>query len=342
MQFVAYFIKMIRVNGVGYLYVAGMVLGQVISDTIVQDIMESYFKPLFVMLLSALVQFIWLPFYRNIDWPTGGLNTHICILTILWFLATYLNLYSLHYTSLSSNEVLTTMMAPWALFLSILFMPKERHCIFFKSIAILLCLLGTLVIARSDDDSDESRGMGDIFILLSALSYGTFDVYLGYNFPQNTDLRGIMVIMGAIVSVIMVPVIYLSDLFGLETLHAPDLEQFTGLSFVVLTGSFLGEYCMVKAVMMLSPFVASIGITLNVPISILIDLVVNSISLKWSFGIGATLCLSGFALVSSLELPAVQAKLDDSNILRCRRRLDSYQSFELSDIDPQLIDNFVI
>lgn len=332
----------IQGNGVGYLYVAGMVLGAVISDTLAQNIMEGYFQPLFIMLLSAIVQFLWLPFYRNIEWPSEGINKHIFVLAILWFLANYLNLYSLHYTSLSSNEVLTTMMAPWALFLSVLLMPKERHCIIFKSLAILLCLFGTLVIARSDNEQEQSRGMGDICILLSALSYGTFDVYLRYNFPENIDLRGIMVIMGAIVSIVMIPGIFISDLIGFETFHAPNLEQFAGLSLVVLTGSFLAEYCMVKAVMILSPFVASIGITLNVPISIMIDLVVNSLTLKWSFGIGATLCLGGFALVSSLEVPSVQAKLDDSNILRCKRNLNSYQAFELSDVNPHLINNSVI
>lgn len=333
---------MIQGNGVGYLYVAGMVLGAVISDTLAQNIMESYFQPLFVMLLSALVQFLWLPFYRTIEWPTEGINKHIYVLTVLWFITNYLNLYSLHYTSLSSNEVLTTMMAPWALFLSILLMPKERHCILFKSLAILLCLFGTLIIARSDNDQEQSRGMGDMCVLLSALSYGTFDVYLRYNFPENTDLRGIMVIMGAIVSVVMVPVIYISDLIGFEIFHAPNIEQFAGLSFVVMTGSFLAEYCMVKAVMILSPFVASIGITLNVPISIMIDLVVNSISLQWNFGIGAILCLGGFALVSSLEVPAVQSKLDDSKILCCKRKLESYEDFEMSDVNPHLINSSVI
>lgn len=329
-------------NGVGYLYIAGMVIGAVFSDTLAQNIMGNYFQPLITMLLSAMVQFIWLPFYRTIVWPGPEMNKHLYVLTALWFFANYLNLYSLHFTALSSNEVLTTMMAPWALILSILLMPKERHCILFKSLAILLCLSGTFIIARADEDQEEGRVMGDLCIVLSALMYGTFDVYLRYNFAEDVDLRGIMIIMGSWTSLALLPVIYLCDLIGLETFNAPNLEQFVGLMFVVLSGSFMAEYCMAKAVMILSPFVASVGITLNVPLSIGIDALLNSVTFKWSFSIGAILCMSGFGLVSSLEIPSIQAKLDDSNILRCKRRLESYEAFEMNEVNPSLINKAVI
>ena len=66
-------------------------------------------------------------------------------------------------------------------------------------------------------------------------------------------------------------------------------------------GYFLADYSIVKANILSSPVALTIGITLNIPISMVIDSFVYSLPPGWMKIVGSLVCVCGFVLVSVVE-----------------------------------------
>ena len=301
----------------GLLSIGGMVVGWVVSDTITQIAMTGFFHPLYIVQMAAFVQLLWLPFLKQIKWVEYNILIHAIPLAILWSSATYFNLSSLHKTTLSSNEVLTTLMAPWALVLSVIFCRNDRHCLIIKVIAIVFSFAGTFVITRTDEDSGSSRLLGDLYIIISAICLGTYDVYFRYYIPQETDVRAILIPMGLIVLIVTFPLQYIMDITDAEGLARPSGQDLGVLLAAVISGNFVADFCIAKACLLLTPFVVTIGVSLNVPISMGIDAIINSLDFEWQFIIGALFSILGFILAALTELETLKDKLDDGNLLKC-------------------------
>jgi drug/metabolite transporter (DMT)-like permease len=301
----------------GLLSIGGMVLGWVVSDTITQIAMTAFFQPLYIVQMAAFAQLLWLPFFKQIKWVGFNLLKHTLPLAALWSAATYFNLSSLHNTTLSSNEVLTTLMAPWALVLSVILFRAERHCLTVKVLAILFSFAGTFIITSTDEDSGQSRFLGDLYIIISAVCLGSYDVYFRYYIPQDTDVRAILIPMGLVVLIASFPLQYLLDITSAEPLARPSGKDLGVLFAAVISGNFVADFCIAKACLLLTPFVVTIGVSLNVPISMGIDAIIHSLNFEWQFMIGASCSLLGFVLAAMTELESMKQKLDDKNLIRC-------------------------
>ena len=304
---------------VGLIYIGGMVLGAVLSDTISQIAMTDFYQPLYVVQMAAIAQLLWLVFFKKIQWVEFNLLKHTLPLGALWSAATYLNLSSLHYTTLSSNEVLSTLMAPWALLLSVILLKAERHCLIIKVLAIIFSFAGTFIITSTDDESAKSKLLGDIYMIISAVCMGTYEVYFKYYIPKDTDVRAMLIPMGSVVLIATYPLQYLLDITGAEPLARPSGKVLGVLFGAVICGNFVTDFCIANACLLLTPFLVTIGVSLIVPISIAIDAMFHSIDFEWQFIIGAILTLSGFIIAALTELESMKKKLDDKNFIRLFR-----------------------
>ena len=310
---------------IGSAYVLGLNVGWVSSDAINQVVMVSDFVPLFITLIAAWATTLW--FVTLGSWWERGVKElvrHAPVMAGLWFTSTFLNLMSLHYTSLSSNEALTTVMAPCSLLLSIAVLPTQRKCVILKVATVGMSVGGVLLIIFSDTSESGGDGpLGDVLAVISACAYACYDVYLKVKFNSDTDLRPYLAVMGTTVVIVGLPVLLLVS--SVE----PMVNFSPGNAALVITaavlGNLVGDFCMAKAVVYLSPFTATVGAAINVPISFAIDHFLHDRSFAGQFVGGAVLCVAAFILTAVVELEIVQEKCSDERIL-CRDRSVSKES----------------
>lgn len=287
----------------GVLYVLGLNLGWVVSDALNQVVLSTAFLPLFLLLLSAWSETLWLA--TTCCWTQRGLDgllTRSFPMAVLWAGSSLLNLMSLHYTALSSNEAITTLMAPTSLLLSLIFIPQQRHSAFLKVCTVLLSISGVFLIILADLQTGE--GLGDGFAVVSACSYAAYDVYLKKYMEEGADLRPYLGVMGVIVLIFGFPTLLLVS--NLEPLGSIRLFDALLMLLAALFGYFLADFCMAKAVLHLNPLSATLGSSLNVPISVCIDYFAHKRSFSAQFAGGTALCLLAFGLAAALELEIVR------------------------------------
>jgi solute carrier family 35 protein F5 len=123
--------------------------------------------------------------------------------------------------------------------------------------------------------------------------------------------------MGLVVLIASFPLQYLLDITSAEPLARPSGKDLGVLFAAVISGNFVADFCIAKACLLLTPFVVTIGVSLNVPISMGIDAIIHSLNFEWQFMIGASCSLLGFVLAAMTELESMKQKLDDKNLIRC-------------------------
>lgn len=292
----------------GVLYVLGLNLGWVASDAINQVVMTSAFVPLFLVMLAAWSETLW--FVAICAWEESKvwrLLRHALPMAVLWFTSSLFNLLSLHYTALSSDEAITTLMAPVSLTLSLLFIPQQRSHVVIKLLTVLLSVGGVLLIIFSDSQEGSDGPLGDGFAVISACAYAAYDVYVKKYMETETDLRPYLGTMGATVLITGFPVLLLVS--DLEPLGRVRWAEALLMLLAALVGYWVADFCMAKAVLHLSPLAATLGATINVPVSVCIDHFVHNRSFTAQFAGGALLCVLAFCFTAALELKPIQRLL---------------------------------
>jgi drug/metabolite transporter (DMT)-like permease len=321
----------------GMLCIGGMVFGMCLSDTVTQIAMTDFYQPLYLVQMAALSQLLWLFFFKKIKWVDFKLLKHTFPLAALWSGATYMNVSSLHYTTLSSNEVLSTLMAPWALLLSVILLRAERYCLVIKVLALIFSFIGAFIITSTDDESAKSKLLGDLLMVSSAICMGSYEVYFRYFIPKDTDVRAILIPIGSVVLIATYPLQYILDISGAEQLARPAGKDLGVLFGAVICGNFLTDFCIANGCLLLSPFLVTIGVSLVVPISIVIDVILHSIEFEWQFIVGTIFTLTGFFLASMTTLESVKNKLDDKQFIRCcvKNKMKSIPSDEFETVSER-------
>jgi solute carrier family 35 protein F5 len=81
------------------------------------------------------------------------------------------------------------------------------------------------------------------------------------------------------------------------------VNEITGevVGFITLNGfsdTVLADYFWARAVILTSPTIATIGMSITIPIALLTDYFIKGVSATWISGLGASLVVIGFVLVN--------------------------------------------
>jgi solute carrier family 35 protein F5 len=100
------------------------------------------------------------------------------ILSPLWCLANYFYNYGLYLTSIGSSTVISSISGVFTLFFSWKF--GIEIVVLGKVVGLLLCVIGTFVVAIEDDIAYGIISLkGDYFALLGAFIYSMYTTFLG-------------------------------------------------------------------------------------------------------------------------------------------------------------------
>eukprot|EP00928_Gymnodinium_smaydae_P072504 TRINITY_DN55856_c0_g1_i1.p1 TRINITY_DN55856_c0_g1~~TRINITY_DN55856_c0_g1_i1.p1 ORF type:complete len:398 (+),score=49.29 TRINITY_DN55856_c0_g1_i1:43-1194(+) len=220
-----------------------------------------------------------------------------------WMLANYFFNLSLDYTSVSSNSMLSTTSNVWTLLFSFCFLGQSFSPV--HVLAVFVTMAGAILVSSVDagtgDSGAENTWGGDVLALVSACLYGTYSVLLKYCLPDSEEDASMPLVFGFVGLLVFLggwPFLLLLNASGFETLELPSGNALASLTLNALIGTNLSDVLWACALQLTSPLVATLGLSLTIPLGMLSDFLIRSKSFSTLYVVGALLVLAGFVLGS--------------------------------------------
>jgi len=218
----------------------------------------------------------------------------------IWFSAQYMFNLSLSKTSVTANTILSSLATLFTFLLSVAVL-RERFTLR-KLLGVGLCILGTALVTVRDSDSEaggsRDTGVGDLLCLASALFYGVYTVSIRKLLPDDNRISTALFFgyVGLFNAVLLFPLVLAMQEWG-----GVDLAQLPvhALRLTFLKGLFdnvLSDYLWARAVLLVGPTVASAGMTIQVPMAIVVEIALGKAAWLHSF-FSATMMISGGAVI---------------------------------------------
>lgn len=217
-----------------------------------------------------------------------------------WFFANYLFNLSLSITSVASNTILSSTSSIWTLMLSVVLLGQRVGV--HQCVAVALCVSGTIMVGLSDKNASGGRNTvgGDIVALLSAFFYAAYTSVLKYYLPDDERFAMGMVFgaVGVLNFFLLWPGLVLLSVTGVEPFAWPTWSQFWPLLMNSLVGTNLSDVLWARSVVLTSPVVATLGLSLTTPLAMVVDAIFRRAHFSGAYIAGAVFVMVGFVLVN--------------------------------------------
>ncbi|KAM9965073.1 hypothetical protein ACTFIW_004874 [Dictyostelium discoideum] len=240
------------------------------------------------------------------------------LLAPFWFFANYTYNLSLDKTSVSTNTILSTLSGIFSLFLSVIF--KVDKFTIEKLFATLLTLSGVILVSYSDFDKNSNGSdtvIGDILAIVGAFLYGLYSVLVKklIGSEENLPMPMMFGYLGLFNLIFLWPIFFILNLTSWEVFELPSSRVLVYLIFNGIFGSFISDLLDSYSVVMTSPVINSIGLSLSIPFAMISDFVRTGKKFTLMYLFGSCLVVLGFLLInlaSSIfekNLKFIEAKL---------------------------------
>lgn len=239
---------------------------------------------------------------------TARLALEFCI---LWFLANYFAAACLEYTTVASSTILASTSSIWTLLLGSL-MRVERFTLL-KLIGVLASLGGVALISLVDvsGDTDSNRGsfphktprelaVGDVMAFVSAVLYGFYTVFMKskigdegrINMPLFFGLVGLANV------VLLWPGFVILHLTGVEPFEFPPTSRILNIVLINSASSLVSDFCWAYAMLLTSPLIVTVGLSLTIPCSLVGQMVLDSQYASALYWVGAAIMVLSFLFIN--------------------------------------------
>ncbi|XP_057540157.1 thiamine-repressible mitochondrial transport protein THI74-like isoform X2 [Amaranthus tricolor] len=231
-------------------------------------------------------------------------------LTPIWFFTEYSSNLALANTSVASTTILTSTSGLFALFFGALFGQDSITSV--KTIAVFISMAGVFLTTFGKTwapdqilNASEERLhtiTGDIYGLLSAMLYGLFTVllkkYCGSE-GNKADVQKLFGYIGLFTFICFWWLAWPLDLVGLEPkFELPNSSTREIVLVNGVVGRFVSDYIWAVSVVWTNPLVASLGMTLTIPLAMVADIVIHSRHYSLIYILGCIQVLAGFVLAN--------------------------------------------
>ncbi|KAF9113275.1 hypothetical protein BGX27_001920, partial [Mortierella sp. AM989] len=243
---------------------------------------------------------------------------------ILWFAANWATNASLAYTTVASSTILASMSGFFTLAIGA--MLKTESFSSLKLVAVCASVLGVALVSESDR-GETPHGLvnnftspitniteptapaaplfGDFLALMSAMFYGCYTVLLKVRIQNESRVNMSLFFgfVGLFNLVLLWPMFGVLHWTGVEPFELPSDTKVIWMIIVnAIIGTFVSDYLWLLSMLMTSPLVVTLGLSLTIPLALLGDVVGYGRVLGVAYWIGAGLVLAGFFGVNGAAL----------------------------------------
>ncbi|CAO3646076.1 unnamed protein product [Cunninghamella blakesleeana] len=228
---------------------------------------------------------------------------------ILWFFANYTTNASLAYTSVGSSTILASMSGLFTLGIGAMFNVEKINLV--KLVSVCISFIGVVLVSYSDQKLDDpsktisSALIGDILALLGAIFYGCYTTLLKLRIgnEDRIDMPLFFGFVGAFNVLLLWPIFPILDFLGIETFQLPFSPTLWIMVILnAFVGTFVSDYLWLVAMLMTSPLVVTLGISLTIPLALFGDIVFKHFNPPLQYIFGAVLVIIGFVTVNIAAL----------------------------------------
>eukprot|EP00127_Corallochytrium_limacisporum_P006371 Clim_evm82s225 gene=Clim_evmTU82s225 len=246
---------------------------------------------------------------------------------LIWFTANFMFNLSLVTTSVASNTVISATSSAWTLMLgAVVLRGPEDRITWPRLLGVLLTFVGIFLVAYSDttkttgdgnDQHENTRSLGgDLAALFAAILYACYLVYLKYNVPDENQLDTFVFFswVGFFDIVLISPVLLLAHLTGLETFEIPSATTLGFLTLNAFLGTVVGDLLWLYSMLLTSPFIATVGLSISIPEGILGDILLGKAKPTVLFIFGTIFIVVAFFLVNIHHIPGCMPDTNEDDV----------------------------
>eukprot|EP00761_Pharyngomonas_kirbyi_P009773 gb/GECH01009791.1/.p1 GENE.gb/GECH01009791.1/~~gb/GECH01009791.1/.p1 ORF type:complete len:489 (+),score=116.15 gb/GECH01009791.1/:1-1467(+) len=266
------------------------------------------------------------------------------IMCPLWFAANVLYNFSLSKTSVSSNTILSNTSSLFTFILAVFFLRSEKFSVI-RFFSVFFTISGVVLVSFSDHSDGNDQLIGDILALSSAFMYAVYTVVLKKQIPHERQLSMPMFfgILGCFNFLLLLPLFPILHLTGVESFTWPSGRVWLFLTVNGLIGTVLSDMLWAWSVVLSSPLIATLGLSLTIPLALAADLVFHrqesqAVLRQPQYIVGTLMVLSAFTAANiSYFLPVRWLNYDQLIPLRSwflrRFRSDSFPENDHEDYE---------
>jgi len=264
---------------------------------------------------------------KHLDtWSTARLSFYFCV---LWFLANYFALSCLQYTTVASTTILSSTSSVWTLLIGAI--TRTEKFTWRKLIGVVASLVGVFLISQVDmstsspepdpntkrdgglgesfpDKSPAELAFGDAMAAFSALVYGIYTITLKRATSaaaaegKSLNMPLFFGLVGLINTVLLLPMFPILSVSNIEPFQLPPSRRVWTILLVNSVSSLLSDICWAYAMVLTSPLVVTVGLSLTIPLSLVGELIVQGRSESIIYWIGAIIVVCSFVFVDREEV----------------------------------------
>ncbi|TKA82329.1 hypothetical protein B0A49_00070 [Cryomyces minteri] len=239
---------------------------------------------------------------------TAKLSLEFCM---LWFLANYSTAACLEYTTVASSTILTSTSSIWTLIFGAL-LHVERFT-YRKLLGVLASLAGIILISSVDlsGSNDANRGsfphksrrqiaVGDALAFSSAVLYGIYTVLMKKRIGDEArvDMPLFFGLVGLFNVVLLWPGLLVLHWTGVEPFELPPTGKVLTIVLVNSLSSLISDFCWAYAMLLTSPLIVTVGLSMTIPLSLVGQIVLNGQTASAAYWLGAGVVLCSFLFVN--------------------------------------------
>jgi len=245
------------------------------------------------------------------------------LLSPAYFCLNYTYFLSLDLTSVSETMILSASTGVWTLLFSALLLRERMTKI--RIATVMVSMLGMCLVSYGPAHSESATSSaapasaathgapgvpspevaastaftGDLLAVMSAAASGVYMVLLRVCVPNEEDVHmpSLFGMIGFVSAICFLPLFPILHFCGVETFRlVPSYSALGTLLFSAATSTVLPDMLLAKAVVMTSPLVATLGLSLMIPMSVLVDYVRGLAHLSPQFFLGSIAVFVGFQM----------------------------------------------
>ena len=239
---------------------------------------------------------------------TAWLSFEFCI---LWFLANYCIAACLEYTTVASSTILTSTSSIFTLLLGA-WLAVERFTIR-KLVGVIASLTGVILISSIDltRNTDKNRGSfphkshlqlltGDALALASAFLYGVYTSLMKKRIGDESrvDMTLFFGFVGLFNLVTLLPGFPILHFIGIEKFELPPTKRILTIVLVNSATSLVSDFCWAYSMLLTSPLVTTVGLSLSIPLSLFGQMILNHQTSSALYWVGACIVLLSFIFIN--------------------------------------------
>ena len=217
----------------------------------------------------------------------------------LWFLANFFYILSLSKTSVASSTILSSTSSVFTLIIG--YILKSERIVRWQVAGVVVCFLGSVIVGFSDKSKgSEESFYGDLLSLVSAVLYACYSVVLSVSCDSSPSVRMdlLLAFVGMWNLIFCAPIVIALDLLSMESLNTLTWEVASQILVKGITDNVIADYLWARAVLLTSPTITTVGLSLTIPLSAVADLFVYQKVPTVLTIIGACFVTVGFLCVS--------------------------------------------